>query len=206
MPVRLSLIVLLVLAGFAFAAPAPLPKPESPGVDVVFEAKTKKRADLALLYLQSRSFLEEMLSAEVVRKQLAHLTAEQRRDWLRKRLRVTSNGTLVRLRLDGQTSTLDIVQLVSDRLTGVPYEEDYVERNGNVHRLRHNDPKDREMWEDRLQEYERRVDAVRQLRARDRGRITEEDLREVEAQLGLYEFSARPMTLHRAPRLLRTGR
>jgi hypothetical protein len=114
---RLSLIAVLLAASDAVAAPAPFAKPEG-AVEAVFDAQTERRTRLVLAYLRSEWFLTAMSLDSQVEKLFARQDHVECRDWLRIRLSVTSNGTLIRVRLSDGANALAVLDAITDVLTG----------------------------------------------------------------------------------------
>jgi hypothetical protein len=199
MPVRLSLIVLLVLAAVVFAAPAPFPKHEpSSATEVVFDVKTKERARLALLYLQSNEFLDSMTQSEVVRKHLARMDQAGRSAWLKGRVSVTADGNYVSVRLSRQGGPLAVLQAIADQLTG---NESVSTRDDKTRQeIKRRDAKSSR------DDCAMALEVFRALLKERPDRISEARLAVFEVRYARFEFEASPMTLHRAPRYIRAGR
>jgi hypothetical protein len=176
--------LMILAAGAAHAAPAPLPRQE-PKNEVVFEAGTKERARLALIYLRSQMFGLALLEEESARKQLTHGEASRRADALVKQLSVTADGTQVQLRVIGPEAKA-ILSAAVERLTGTAAES-----------------KDREKQalaaEQRLEAavYLKKIHRLREQRP---NKETDAMLAVAEAWVAKFEFADRPLKVHRQPR------
>jgi hypothetical protein len=171
------MIAVLSFAGLAVceAAPAPFPKPES-GAEVVLDARTPERARLALCYLRSELFLDTTSQDERFAKALPHQNANDRHHWLKARLRVIDEGTLLRVRLSNAPGSLAAIEAITASLTRL------VEMDA------------------RQAEHRQLVRMLREVINNREGK------EETEARRGQWEIEDNPLRVQTAPRRLARGR
>src|SRR5262245_27286373 len=129
--------VLVLSAAAAESAPAPLRR--SAPCEVVFDARTRGRAETAAAFLRSDHFLDELLQSAVVETHLAHLASpEERREWLRVRVSVRCDGQKVHVRFDGPLSILAVVanELTRHRPEAPAMRDEWARRAALLLRLR----------------------------------------------------------------------
>jgi hypothetical protein len=174
------------------AAPAPLPRTHLPAAEAVFDAKDRDRARMVAAYLRSSLFAETLAESADVADHLTNLPSdEDRRDWVRSRLRVTADGELIRVRLEHPSSALATLAKLTDRLVAVDLSVDEKRRSFRL----------REAKASR-HEYETWVKYVRQ----GYYKLSAEELEEKAAATGRYEIVAEPLKLYGTPRDVGRGR
>jgi hypothetical protein len=186
--VLLLIVVCSIAALPCAAAPAPFPRANPPAAEVVFDATTPERARLVAAYLRSWGFAQTLADSAAGKEHLAHLkTFEQRRDWFRDRLRVTSDGKLIRVRLEHRSGAMAALRRVTGQLVSPPADPD-------------EDPRLRQMVV--VVAAMRRMELANQMEQLRRGprKLTAEEMEVLAAQLGRYEIEANPLKLHAAPR------
>jgi hypothetical protein len=181
MPVRLSLIVLLALAVVVCAAPAPFEKRNQSADEVTFDAGTEERAMLARLYLHSYALANALMEDEKGKRLLGSLNEAERFAWLKSRIQVTVEGSLVRVRVDGSRIVL---QIVTDRLTGRTSKTVSGDDSPQIRR----------------KIYAQRLLAMKALQGRGRGVVSDDDVAAAEQAAAAYEFEAEPLKLYGSPR------
>jgi hypothetical protein len=188
-PVRVVLLVAVCLFAAlpCVAAPAPFPKTNLPAAEVVFDATTQERARLVAAYLRSRGFAQTLAESADVKDCLAHLkTVEERRDWLRGRMRVTYDGKLIRVRLEHPSAALAALRRVTGHLVAPNHEASDEPQFQQVRMIL------------AVLRREQLADRLEQMR-RGGGKATAEEMEEMAAQAGRYEIEANPLKLHAAP-------
>jgi hypothetical protein len=207
-PTRLSLAALLFASSWAMSAPAPLPKPERFGSEVVFDAQSSMRARTAVRYLRSSEFRSALLQTDEVRQGLEHLAPSQRLQWLAARISVTSERSIVRLRLSGGNETLAILKAAAGQLTGAAPVVVTEELPGGGTREVILDPEARRQRALALRDEARsRLGRNRWDRGGPRrGFGSREGTSRLEEQAARYEIEANPLRMHVEPRLTRLGR
>jgi hypothetical protein len=174
-PLLIAVVLSSVGLSFCQAAPAPFPKPES-SAEVVLDARTPDRARLALSYLRSDLFLDTMHPKEGFAQALPHQTPDDRRQWLKAHLRVTAEGTLIRIRLRNAAGSLPALEAITASLTRLPKEDGTQAEHRKLLRML------REVINNR------------------------EGKEETEARRGMWEIEDNPLRVQSPPRRLARGR
>jgi hypothetical protein len=157
------------------AAPAPFHRPAA-ACEAVFDARTPERARLIACYLRSGRFLNAIHGDARFARALPNLDAERRHAWLKARLSVTAEGTLIRLRLD-RAGGLDPLHAVARALSTVEEVDDHRQRQ-----------------------------IMRAMRFLTAARARHETAEEIDARRGWTEIEDEPLKVQTGPRSIRRGR
>jgi hypothetical protein len=187
-------VLFLSLATAAPAAPAPFPPAERGRISqAVFDAGTTERVKLALLYLRSDAFLDELMQTDAVNALPRVGGILDRRKWLVDNLVVEAKDTFVtvRLRDGGREASLALQAALVDLLVVKPNSSSGDPQLDEARRWIVGEYRD---------EYRHRFQVLRKLFRSGKACGSIEDLRYAEREYVRYEFEAEPLKLHRSTR------